>query len=388
MSLFPARPQALSGEHPRSEQLGTMVREDHTLAFSGFWHGWLRPAVVERLMIATDFVLIIGFGLASATGYHVIASTGLGHVDTYAAASILIAVNFMLLVSVQHGYDLKNIINPFRQLRLVLTTWTAVFAALLAIAFTMKVSDEFSRGATILFFLAGMAGLSAWKAAAAGWTARALRTGAFTNSRVVLIAEQGLPASSAPMVELRQHGYRLMRILEIPEKDLASPLLMSSIGGRFNELVVYAKENRIEHVFLLMDWGRQHAIDSILDALKVLPIPVHLVPDANVARFLRYPVVSASGTWTAELRRAPLSWKERAVKRALDLVGATVALIIFAPVMLIAALMINAPRAARSCSARPATASTTGRSGSTSSAACGCWRTARPWCRPKGTIRA
>ena len=293
-------------------------------------------------MIATDFVLIIGFGLASATGYHVIASTGLGHVDTYAAASILIAVNFMLLVSVQHGYDLKNIINPFRQLRLVLTTWTAVFAALLAIAFTMKVSDEFSRGATILFFLAGMAGLSAWKAAAAGWTARALRTGAFTNSRVVLIAEQGLPASSAPMVELRQHGYRLMRILEIGEKDLGSPLLMSAIGGRFSELVAYAKENRIEHVFLLMGWSRQHAIDSILDALKVLPIPVHLVPDANVARFLRYPVVSTSGTWTAELRRAPLSWKERAVKRALDLVGATVALIVFAPVMLIAALMIKA----------------------------------------------
>ncbi len=336
MSLFSAPPQGRPGDEPR-----IIAQDELPAVFSGFWQGWLRPAVFERLMIVADFLLIIAFGLASSVGYHLIASGSLGNVDVYAAASTLIAVNFMLLVSVQHGYDLKNITNLFRQIRITLAIWTAVFAALLAIAFTMKVSGEFSRGATILFYVSGMAALSAWKAVAAVWTARALRTGAFTNSRVVVIAEQGLPASSTPMQELRQHGYRLMRILEIPEKELASPLLMSSIGGRFNELIFYAKENRIEHVFLLMSWGRQHAIDSILDALKVLPIPVHLVPDANVARFLRYPVVSASGTWTAELRRAPLSWKERAVKRALDLVGATVALLVFAPVMLIAALMIK-----------------------------------------------
>lgn len=303
---------------------------------------WLRPALVERIAMVADGVLIVICGIGSAVIYHLSAQSYLGKADVYAAASLLVAINFGLLVTVQHGYRLNNITNRARQWRITLTTWTGVFAALLAIAFTMKVSEEFSRGTTISFYLVGLAVLLAWKAAAARWTARGLRTGAFANSRAIMIAEFGLPASSNSVMDLAQHGYRLMRIMEIRPTELASPLLLSTIAPRFEELVAYARENRIEHVFLLMSWNRQHAIDSILDALKVLPVPVHLVPDAHAARFLRHPLVNTGNTWTAELRRAPLSWNERALKRTLDLVGASLALIVFAPAMLVTAVLIKA----------------------------------------------
>jgi undecaprenyl-phosphate galactose phosphotransferase/putative colanic acid biosynthesis UDP-glucose lipid carrier transferase len=293
------------------------------------------------MVTVVDGLLIIICGVSSAVLYHLYSQSHFG-TDVYAAASLLVAINFGLLITVQHGYRLKNITNLARQWRMTLTTWTGLFAALLAIAFTMKVSENFSRGTTISFYLVGLAALLAWKTAASLWIARSLRRGAFANSRVVVIAEFGFPASSAAMMELCQHGYRVTRTLEIRAKELASPLLMSQINVRFEELIAYARENRIEHVFLLMDWGRQHAINSILDGLKILPIPVHLVPDSNVSRFLKFPLVHAGGTWTAELRRAPLSWKERALKRALDLVGALLALIVFTPIMLLTAMLIKA----------------------------------------------
>ncbi|MDI4238194.1 undecaprenyl-phosphate glucose phosphotransferase [Bradyrhizobium sp. Arg237L] len=307
------------------------------------WSGrsWLRPALVEWLVTLADGLLIFVCGVGCTVAYHLSMQSTLGKTDIYAAASLMVAINFGLLVTVQKGYELTAITDLPRQLRITLTTWTGVFAALLAIAFTMKVSEEFSRGTTISFYLVGLIALSLWKTVAARWTRRALREGAFANSRVVVIAEQGLQATSAAMLELCQHGYRLMRVFEIRSSELASPLLMSSIGPRFDELVAYAREQRIEHVFLLMNWSRQHAIDSLLDGLKILPIPVHLVPDANVSRFLKYPQVHSGSAWTAELRRAPLSWKERAVKRALDLAGASLALIVFAPIMLFTALLIK-----------------------------------------------
>ncbi|MFK4560607.1 Undecaprenyl-phosphate glucose phosphotransferase [Bradyrhizobium ottawaense] len=244
-------------------------------------------------------------------------------------------------MTVQHGYRLKNITNLSRTFRLTLTTWTGLFGALLAIAFTMKVSEEFSRGAAISFYLVGLALLLASKAIAERWTAHALRTGAFANGRALMIAEFGLASSSNAVDELGQHGYRLMRVMEIPPKELASPLLLSSQAARFEELIAFAREQRIEHVFLLINWSRQHAIESILDVLKILPVPVHLVPDPNTARFLRYPLQDTGNTLTAELRRAPLSWKERALKRSLDLMGASLALLVFAPVMLVTALLIK-----------------------------------------------
>ncbi|TQF33461.1 UDP-phosphate glucose phosphotransferase [Bradyrhizobium sp. UNPA324] len=301
----------------------------------------MRPVVVERAMAVIDAALVMVSGIGCAVGYHIVTAGTLGKADVYAAASVLVAINFVLLTVVQHGYRLKNVTNLPRTFRLTLTTWTGLFGALLAIAFTMKVSEEFSRGTTISFYLVGLAVLLAWKMMAARWTAHALRTGAFANGRAIMIAEFGLASSSNAVDDLGQHGYRLVRVMEIPAKDLASPLLLSQQAPRFEELIAFAREQRIEHVFLLMNWSRQHAIDSILDALKILPIPVHLVPDPNAARFLRYPLVSTGNTFTAELRRAPLSWKERALKRTLDLVGASVALLVFAPVMLVTAILIK-----------------------------------------------
>lgn len=297
--------------------------------------------VVERLMTLIDAVLILFSGIGCAVGYHVATAGTLGKADVYAAASLLVAINFVLLTIVQQGYRLKTITDLARTFRMTLTTWTGLFGALLAMAFTMKVSDEFSRGITISFYLSGLAVLLAWKAAAARWTAHALRTGAFANGRALLIAEFGLATSSNAVDDLGQHGYRLMRVLEVRPKDLDSPLLLSSLAPRFEELIAYARESRIEHVFLLINWSRQHAIDSILDVLKILPVPVHLVPDANTARFLRYPLEGTGNTFTAELRRAPLTLRERAFKRALDLVGASLALLVFAPVMLVTAILIK-----------------------------------------------
>ncbi|WLB47940.1 undecaprenyl-phosphate glucose phosphotransferase [Bradyrhizobium ottawaense] len=292
-------------------------------------------------MAVIDAVLIMVSGIGCAVGYLLASAGVVGKADVYAGASVLVAVNFILLMTVQHGYRLKNITNLSRTFRLTLTTWTGLFGALLAIAFTMKVSEEFSRGAAISFYLVGLALLLASKAIAERWTAHALRTGAFANGRALMIAEFGLASSSNAVDELGQHGYRLMRVMEIPPKELASPLLLSSQAARFEELIAFAREQRIEHVFLLINWSRQHAIESILDVLKILPVPVHLVPDPNTARFLRYPLQDTGNTLTAELRRAPLSWKERALKRSLDLMGASLALLVFAPVMLVTALLIK-----------------------------------------------
>ncbi|MET4290134.1 Undecaprenyl-phosphate glucose phosphotransferase [Bradyrhizobium sp. LB8.2] len=336
MTVLPSRPVPVPDPAPEIrivEQSGTIPK--------GFSSNWLRPLIVERLIAVVDVALILMSGIGCAAGYHIVTIGTLGKADVYAAASALVAINFALLTTLQQGYRLKAITDLASTIRLTLTTWTGLFGALLAFAFTLKVSDEFSRGTTISFYLIGILILLAWKAAAARWTARALRAGAFANGRAVLIAEFGLATSSKAVDDLSQHGYRLMRVMEIPNKALASPLLLSSLAPRLEELIAFARQNRIEHVFLLMNWSRQHAIDSILDALKILPIPVHLVPDANAARFLRYPLVSAGGTFTAELRRSPLTVRERALKRALDLIGASLALVVFVPVMLMAAILIK-----------------------------------------------
>ncbi|MCA1379287.1 undecaprenyl-phosphate glucose phosphotransferase [Bradyrhizobium sp. BRP05] len=292
-------------------------------------------------MGVADSGLILLSGIGCALAYQVYVQSTLGKPLAFAAASVLIALIFGLLLAVQGGYRLKNIGNVRQQWRITFAAWTGVFALVLALAFAMKVSEEFSRGTTISFYFVGLTALLAWKSLASYWISTALQNGSFANSRAIVIAEFGLASTSLAMRDLSRHGFHLVQVIEIRPRELASPLLLSSLAPRFDQLVAFARENQIEHVFLLMDWSRKHAINSILDALKILPVPVHLVPDPNVARFLRYPLVSTGGTWTVELQRTPLSGKERASKRVIDILGASVGLVIFAPVMLLTAALVK-----------------------------------------------
>ena len=78
-----------------------------------------------------------------------------------------------------------------------------------------------------------------------------------------------------------------------------------------------------------------------MELLRVLSVPIYLLPDRNVARFLGGRIVNVGTTWTAELKRAPLTATEQACKRVLDILIASVVLILLAPLMAVAAALIK-----------------------------------------------
>jgi undecaprenyl-phosphate galactose phosphotransferase/putative colanic acid biosynthesis UDP-glucose lipid carrier transferase len=73
----------------------------------------------------------------------------------------------------------------------------------------------------------------------------------------------------------------------------------------------------------------------------VLPLPIHLLPDENVARFLATPMLEVGTAWTAELKRAPLSVAEQALKRAFDVLAASLGIILLSPLLLTSVLLIK-----------------------------------------------
>jgi Undecaprenyl-phosphate glucose phosphotransferase len=101
-----------------------------------------------------------------------------------------------------------------------------------------------------------------------------------------------------------------------------------------------AREKAIENIFLFISWEKSHLIEVILNALSVLPIRVHLVPDEKVIDYLRQ-THRIGAIWTAELKRTPLSKSEQALKRGVDLMGAGLALLLLSPLMAATALLIK-----------------------------------------------
>lgn len=305
------------------------------------WRKLLSPKFVETGVLLADVLLIVASGLACSWAYHWVILARGGNVVPYAGVGLLVAANFAALMTARRGYHLKRLILFPSQARETIVVWSGTFAVLAVAAFTMKISSEFSRGAVVLFYAGGLTILLAWRWFVASRVLKSLANGSFVRRRIIVIAEQGQNVSSRPLNELRRYGYDPVATCEVSREEIASPGIPASLRSKLADLIEVARRERIEDIHVLVGWHHHRTIDGILDALAVLPISVHLIPDESAARFLSYPVANIGDTWTAVLRRMPLSKFERAAKRCFDVALATAALFTLMPLMVMTAILIK-----------------------------------------------
>lgn len=305
------------------------------------WPRLLRPELVEKAVLAADVVVIVLASLVCRIAYSWITNSDIANVSAYAGLGIIVAVNFAAIMTARRSYRLKNLVQLYRQARDIIIIWSCVYGMLALVGFTMKISSDFSRGSTILFFVGGLATLLSFRFLIAKSITKSLANGLFARRKIIIIAEQAQHNSSRSLVELRLYGFYPVKTCQVSSAEIAALGICESLRSKLADVIQLAKNEHIEDIYILMDWRHHRAIYQILNALAVLPISVHLVPDENTAQFLSYPITNVGHTWTAELRRAPLSRTERAAKRFFDLSLAATGLLMLLPLMIITALLIK-----------------------------------------------
>ena len=110
--------------------------------------------------------------------------------------------------------------------------------------------------------------------------------------------------------------------------------------GTIADAEAVVKEQRIDHVFVALPHASSQAMMELLDRLVRNCVSIHVVPDLLQFMVLRSRVEDLDGLPTINLSDTPLEGWSRFVKRAFDLVVATLALILLSPVMLLVALAI------------------------------------------------
>ena len=337
MSNLPLSKQLEPEEAVGPSSVGPVAQDNNA---RGTWHKLLRPLLIEKVVLVVDVVLITVTAVVCSNLY--LWTTGSLPTDaTFFGVGLIAAVNFAAVMSARRNYSLKNLTQTAKQARDTIFLWSGVCGLLAVIGFTMKISASFSRGSTILFFLAGLAGLLTWRAVVASFILRALSRGSFAKKKIIIIAEHNQNLASRPLSELQRYGYHPVQTCEISSKEVTSLGVTASLRAKLAEVVQTARSERIEDIYLLVRWHHHRVIDGILDALAVLPISVHLVPDEHAARFLNHPVANVGSTWTTILRRAPLTRHELRAKRLVDLTLAAAGVVFFLPLFLITALLIK-----------------------------------------------
>ena len=230
-----------------------------------------------------------------------------------------------------------------RRLRLgrTLAAWALVFAAMLVVAFALKISDVYSRIWAFSWFLTGTSALGLYRMALSAWIERQVRAGHFANRTVIL----GAGPQAEMLADHLAHGDTLQtRILGLIDDrasadDKADP--NQAVLGDLDTLSTMIRKGQVDQVIMALPWQDPERIRTVAFRLALHPVAVCLAP--GLANF-DYPgrsYVQISGVPMLQLYNRPFSGWGRVVKGVEDRVAAAGLLVILAPLLALIALAIE-----------------------------------------------
>ena len=288
---------------------------------------------IPTIAILIDLIIIVLAAIGAEILYHDLPSELEGEFSHTIAAAMFVAVLFVAAMRVQKLYSPARLVVIDDQARSVLSAWCGAFLILASGVFTWGVSHELSRGDILLFWAMGAVALLVHRAAWRTFLPRALESGALRGRTVVsMTCEDVVPQRFVE--NLSRHGYHILAHFHIPAGDPATDEVVDNV-------ISMCRTSDIEEVLLFVDPERMPHLRSIARRLRVLPLPVTLVPFGTLAQLFQRAHSDIGDTVAIELQRAALSPAEQVVKRLVDIVVAVTALVALAPLMFAVAIAIK-----------------------------------------------
>jgi Undecaprenyl-phosphate glucose phosphotransferase len=292
---------------------------------------------VTPLAMALDALVIFAMSILSDAVYHYESIRVSGDFAQAAGFASVVAVLFIALGKNRDLYDLTELLNLKSQIREICVAWTFILLFLTGVAFTMKVGGDFSRGATLLFSISGLTALIGERVLWRIFLADGVAVRKFSGREVMLIEQQSSGVGSGLLDSLSRQGLTPSYHFVLPpdpsdlqsQKDVIAQAISSARGSKVEEIIVSAGLDK---------WSE---LRGLLSQLRVLPIPVSLVPVGPISDLFKVPSHMIGTTLTIELQRGPRTLFERCVKTAFDLIVATTALILLIPLFLMTAVAIK-----------------------------------------------
>lgn len=280
----------------------------------------------------SDVALIVSSSILAGSLYHFTNGAMEGETQRTVAAATFVAVLFVAAMWMHKLYEPPRLGDFGEQFRGLAGAWIGAFLLLASGVFSWGVSKDLSRGAILLFWAVGGALLLAHRQFWRYYLRHALTTGALKGRDVVLVLWDR-EAAADPADLLVRHGYRVAKIFCLDGAGDAD-------DGGVEQIVEYVRGAPIDDIFLAPPAGSLRSALAAAKALRALPIPVAMIPDPALAELVSSPRYELGRALAVEIQREPLTLGERAVKRAFDLIVATLALVVLLPLLVFVAVAI------------------------------------------------
>lgn len=239
-----------------------------------------------------------------------------------------------------------RVYDPARALRYLddaQAVWSAVtWATLVFAGVAYLFFREFSRFLFFYFYLLDLAFLIGWRII----LRRLLRLGlgrSLGEPRRVLVAGVGAVGQELgrALCAYRWTGLELVGYVDDDQAKQGKIYAGRPVLGALEEVDSVVSQHAIDEVLLALPPRAQEQARQLVLALQTLPVNVRVVPDVFDLVFIRASVEEFAGIPLIGLREPAIEGPDRVVKRVFDLVVGGLLLILFSPLLLIAALAVR-----------------------------------------------
>ena len=242
---------------------------------------------------------------------------------TYFSALFLIIPGYLLLYSIFQLYMPRRVKSYRKELMDIIRANGIGFMIFILVLYFIK-QEHFSRQMLCIFFFINISleFASRYLIRTILWK---MRKQGLNQKHILMIGESQM--AEQYMDRLRENpkwGYQVFAHLKDEEK-----LERILEGNELDEVVVALRAE---------DYGK---LERIVDVCEKAGVHTKMIPDFGNVISTRPYIEDVQGIPVIHVRRVPLNiMRNRAAKRAVDLIGATVAIILFSPVMLLTVLVV------------------------------------------------
>ena len=242
---------------------------------------------------------------------------------TYFSALFLIIPGYLLLYSIFQLYMPRRVKNYRKELMDIIRANGIGFMIFILVLYFLK-QEHFSRQMLCIFFFINISleFASRYLIRTILWK---MRKQGLNQKHILMIGESQM--AEQYMDRLRENpkwGYQVFAHLKDEEK-----LERILEGNELDEVVIALRAE---------DYGK---LERIVDVCEKAGVHTKMIPDFGNVISTRPYIEDVQGIPVIHVRRVPLNiMRNRAAKRAVDLIGATVAIILFSPVMLLTVLVV------------------------------------------------
>ena len=295
---------------------------------------------IPYVLSIADAVIILISSMLGGIGYQLLVGNPISNILPYCAIGLLASLLYILRMKGSGYYDFPDSAKPRVEIGEILVCWFTTGLLLAFIAFLLKVSVDFSRGAFVAFYFLAPMGLLGVRKITKIALAEAISRGVIGRRDSVLVGDVNEMAALEPKDLLAFLGAAKVDRFTLSRED--DPLVRSSTDTRtMNSVASFVRRHNCREILLALPWDNSGRIEFVRDQFKTLPVAVRLLPDMQVRSLTQFTTSARQRVLAIEIQRAPLSAAQRFVKRLMDIVLASLALIFFLPAMVLTAIAIK-----------------------------------------------